>query len=244
MDLSLIFFFLFVLVVIQSIAGIGILVIGTPLLLIFNQDFVVILSILLPLSVTTSFSNLVYFNYKYKNKIKIDNEIKNYFFFICIPAIFLGLLLLKEFKNIINFKYLVSFIIFTSILFSNFKNKNKFINLNSEKIILFVVGIIHGVSNCGGSLLSLFLSNKSKMKFSRYSITFFYLFLAMFQLIMFIILFDYNFSIKPDLIIYALSITLLGIFFGNYITKFINEKIFKQTINVICIYTCIFLIIS
>ena len=52
---------LFVLVFLQSMAGVGILVIGTPLLLILNYEIIDIMSILLPISIMTSFLNLIYF---------------------------------------------------------------------------------------------------------------------------------------------------------------------------------------
>ena len=74
--------FFFTLVMLQTIVGIGILVLGTPILLILNYNIVETISILLPISILTSFLNLIYF--KYINKIKLldlGNDIKRSFFF-------------------------------------------------------------------------------------------------------------------------------------------------------------------
>ena len=60
-EFNLIYFLFFLLVVLQSIAGVGVLVIGTPMLLLFNFNLVEILSILLPISIITSLLNLILF---------------------------------------------------------------------------------------------------------------------------------------------------------------------------------------
>jgi uncharacterized membrane protein YfcA len=63
-DIQIIFFFL---IIIQTILGVGILVLGTPILLLFNHDIIEIISILLPLSILTSLINLSYQKLKKKS---------------------------------------------------------------------------------------------------------------------------------------------------------------------------------
>ena len=163
MEIIILYLALMVLVVLQTVAGVGILVIGTPVLLI-KYSLVDILSILLPLSILTSLLNLFFFkSNKKKIRIKIEKKIKKYFFLICVPAIFFGLILLKKFENLINFNILVSFIILLSI-FLKIKKNNLF-NIQSndlKKILVFVIGVIHGLTNAGGTLLSLFITSISK----------------------------------------------------------------------------------
>ena len=60
-DLNFVLSVLFILVILQSIVGVGILVIGTPFLLILGFDIVATISILLPISIATSFINLIFF---------------------------------------------------------------------------------------------------------------------------------------------------------------------------------------
>ena len=73
--------------------------------------------ILLPVSILTSFINLILI--KFKNKkiqyIKKKEIIK--FFSICIPSILIGMIILKYLQTVLNFKFLVSVvIIFSTIL--------------------------------------------------------------------------------------------------------------------------------
>ena len=53
-------------VILQSAIGIGILVLGTPFLLILNYNIIDILYLLLPVSIFTSFTNLLIM--KFSNK--------------------------------------------------------------------------------------------------------------------------------------------------------------------------------
>ena len=70
-----------ILVVLQSMAGVGILVIGTPFLLILNFQLIEVLSILLPISILTSFLNLIYFKLnKKKLRMRVDQKTKYLFF--------------------------------------------------------------------------------------------------------------------------------------------------------------------
>ena len=240
-EIELIISVLFILVIIQTIIGVGVLVIGTPFLLILEFNIVEVLSILLPISIFTSFINLLFFKINKKElKMKINSETKYLFFFICLPSIFIGLYLLQIFYEYINFKYLVSFVIILSILISNIKNKKIKINKTIKAFYLILIGIVHGLTNSGGSLLSLFMSSHLKKNNSRYGITFFYFFLALFQFLIFNSLFNFNSKIFNFYLIGALI--PLGVVIGNYAVKFINENKFKKLINLLCLVTCFFLI--
>ena len=97
--------------VFQTITGVGILVLGTPIMLLLGLKMVEIMTLLLPLSILNSSINLFYLKYSIK-KIQIDYSMRSYFFFICLPGIFFGLIILKFFASHLNFNYLVSFSIF------------------------------------------------------------------------------------------------------------------------------------
>ena len=73
----LIFFFI---VVMQTIVGVGVLVLGTPFLLILQYEIVEVISILLPISIFTSLTNLLYFKFIDKISLLIlDDKLKNLF---------------------------------------------------------------------------------------------------------------------------------------------------------------------
>ncbi len=67
-ELDLIKLIIFFLVILQTMAGVGILVLGTPILLLINYNMIDILGTLLPISILTSFINLIYFKLKKKKK--------------------------------------------------------------------------------------------------------------------------------------------------------------------------------
>ena len=121
----------------------------------------------------------------------------------------------------INFKLIVAIIILFSLLIKYyFKDLILKINDNFKKIILSIIGFLHGLTNAGGSLLSIFLLVEFKNnKFqSRYSITYFYLFLALIQYFIFMLLFKKYFEVD-----HVISLIPYIIFFG-FIRKYINQK--------------------
>ena len=230
------------LAVLQSIVGVGILVIGTPFLLILNYDIISILSLLLPISIITSLLNLIFFKLnKKKLEMKLSSNTKYLFFFVCLPSIFIGLFFLELYKDAINFQYSVAAIIFFSFIIMKFKKFILKINDKIKVIFLFLIGIIHGVTNSGGTLLSLFMSAHLKKNNSRYGITFFYFFLAVFQFIIFNLLFVTN--IDFIYLKYILIFLPLSVIMGNFIIKYIDEKIFKILIETISLITCVCLIL-
>ena len=89
------------LVILQSIAGVGILVVGTPLLLLLNYSIIQIMSFLLPISLLTSLFNIFFIKLvnKKKTKFQLDVDIKKIFFLYCLPGVFLGIMIIKYFQN-------------------------------------------------------------------------------------------------------------------------------------------------
>ena len=190
MDIQQYYFLVIILIILQSIVGIGVLVVGTPLLLLLNYEIIEIMSFLLPISILTSFINFFLIKIFNKNKLKfyLDSNIKKYFFIYCLPGIFLGIYLIKNFQNYFNFELLVASIILISLLIK-YKYENLVKNLSDfySKIILSLIGVIHGISNSGGTLLSLFLISNSEDKKNqlRYKISFYYFLPFILQLLTF-----------------------------------------------------------
>ena len=134
MELSVLLFILPPLVIMQTIVGVGVLVLGTPILLLLNYNIIETISLLLPISILTSLINIATYS-KYKFMF-IDKKKYKYFFLICIPGIFFGLKILEIYQNTINFELLVSLIIIISLLFK-LKSSNKFKKIsNIKKIFL------------------------------------------------------------------------------------------------------------
>ena len=239
---ELIFFYFCIIVILQSIIGIGVLVLGTPFLLILGFSILEVLFILLPISIVTSFLNLIIINSSNNNLNKSTYKELKKFFIVRIPSIFIGLIILKFFGNYINFKLLVSVVIIFSIVLVNLKDKIKF-RINFFRIsILSFVGIIHGLTNSGGTLMSLALSVKNDKNYARLNTSFFYLVLATFQYFLTIIIF-YNQFIFPTNFKLAIII-ILGIILGNLINYYIESKIYKMIVNLLAILSAFILILD
>ena len=241
LDINYIYLIFFVLIIFQSIAGVGVLVIGTPVLLILGFEFLDVISILLPISILTSLINLFFIRFsKIKQSFNIDKDYNRLFYFICLPSIFIGIIILKYFGEYFNFNYIVSFVILISVLLSRLKKFVKKINRNSKITVLLVTGIIHGISNSGGSLLSLFVSSNLNKDLSRYNITYFYFFLAFFQYIVFLFFFE-KFFLEFNFII-LFTVLVFGVIVGNYMSKFFGDKTFRNLISILSIMACCVLI--
>ncbi len=217
------------LVIIQSIVGIGVLVIGTPTLLLLNIPIIETMNYLLPISIITSLLNILIMKLK-TNSFYYNLDRLNSFFIICIPFVFFGLIVLKFSYNFINYDYLVSVIIILTLIFRNkissYLNR---VSLKVNKLILMIIGIIHGMTNSGGTLLSILLLNLNKSKKdSRSEITLFYFFLALLQFILFYFIFGLSENIyKYHLVIIYI---VIGTILGNIFLKFTKEMLFRRLI--------------
>ena len=247
MEIQQYYYLIIILIILQSIVGIGVLVVGTPLLLLLNYEIIEIMSFLLPISILTSFINFFLIKIFNKNKLKfyLDSNIKKYFFIYCLPGIFLGIYLIKNFQNYLNFELLVASIILISLLIK-YKYENLFKNLPDfySKIILTLIGVIHGISNSGGTLLSLFLISNSEDKKNqlRYKITFYYFFLALLQYLIFSYIFQQFISVNQ--IIYIVPLIFISSILGNFLCKIIDESFFIKIIQFIAFLSSVILIIK
>jgi len=236
----LVLIYLSLIIALQSSIGIGVLVLGTPFLLLLGYKILEIFFILLPISILTSIINLIIIKLSNKNLSVSSNKGLSKFFIVCMPSIIIGLIILKYYEEYINFKLLVSLIIIFSILLVLLKDRIK-VRVNFFRIsILSVIGIIHGLTNSGGSLMSLALSSKNKKDNARYRITFFYFLLASSHYLMTVIIFKDLFFLPNN--IYLILALFSGVFFGNIFVKYINENSYKLIINVLAIISSILLI--
>lgn len=201
-----------ILSIIQSVFGIGLLIIGTPLLLILNYDFFNSLNILLPCSILISILQI-------SNSRFIKNTNKK-IIFLSLPLIVFGIFIIFYYKLYINFKIFIGFGILCVLGIKFILNKDLISHIikKNKKIIFMFIGLFHGLTNAGGSLMSLYfqeLIKKNKIKLQSY-IAFSYFFFATTQY-----LFLNIFSNK--IIFNATNIELLMLSAASYM---IGKKIF------------------
>lgn len=219
---------------IQSLFGVGVLLFGTPILLILDYTFFEALMILLPISMAINTFQITK-DYKYIN-INIYRNI----LYLTIPTIVIFLYFISVVK--INLHLIMGlFLLFIAAKdkFDILKNTLENI-LSYNKTFYIIMGAIHGMTNLGGALLTakIFHTNLNKYE-KRATIAAAYLTFAIFQIATLIIL-----SSQFELI--NLFYVLLGIliYFGiNKITfhNLSNDK-YNQLFSIFLLFSALVLI--
>ena len=228
---------IFVLCIFQSIFGLGLLLFGTPIFLLIGNDFFATLNLLLPVSIVISLMQI------YKNKIEFQNKFYILFNTYTIPFLILSLCLLIFFHKKLNFILLISLIIilfsFINIFFAK-KSINFFKSFFFNKIVFAIIGIIHGFTNLGGSLLSLTSININSSKSQiRSSIAYGYFIMSIIQIL------TINFFAKSFMDIskfYLLLIPFIVFTFSQKIYNKINKEKFSLILSLIALFfgICLF----
>jgi len=140
---------------IQSIFGVGILLFGTPLLMLQGYNFFQTVIILLPISL---FINLFQI---FKDHKAIDLVLYKKILYFTIPFIVIFLFFIKETKINIGILVGVLLLIVSAKDFSTKANRIINILIRYEKLYLILMGIVHGFTNLGGALLTALVHAKS-----------------------------------------------------------------------------------
>lgn len=140
---------------IQSMFGVGVLLFGTPLLLLFGHSFIDVLVLLLPISLTINLLQIVqhhtYIDFKFYQKILLLTlpPVAVFLFLVThwriniglVVGLFLLLIALKEFSTLIA------------------RAINRM--MHYESLYFVMIGVVHGLSNLGGSLLTAIVHHKN-----------------------------------------------------------------------------------
>jgi hypothetical protein len=143
---------------IQSIFGVGMLLFGTPILLLLGYSFIDALGVVLPISIAISVLQVIK-HIDYVDKAFFKNVLR-----YCIPVIVLFLALIASVK--VNVGFIMGIFLLLVALKSflpQVENALKSI-VKYERLYLVVTGLVHGVSNLGGSLLTVMIYSKNYPK--------------------------------------------------------------------------------
>ena len=221
---------IFALIAVQSIFGVGLLLFGTPSLLLLGYDFANTLNILIPVSITIS---AVQF---FKSKVKDRIFIKDYNIF-CIPFLIIFLFIALKFNYLFDFRFLVALLlIFSSVLILNKKKFSSFKQMifKIKNLILIVIGLIHGLTNMGGSFLAIYstLISKNIKEVTRYYISYGYLIMGTIQYLMVLFL---SYDLLTFNKIYYVFLALIIYFPAQKIFKKLNDRKFSKYLNLIAL---------
>ena len=233
------FIIIALLVVFQSVFGVGLLLFGTPAFLLIGYDFESTLVLLLPVSIVTSFLQTIY----QKNFIK---HVTYEFNLFCLPFLFLFLVIAINLVGILDIRIFVSIFLIISSIFA--LNKSKIIRLekhvlNYRKIYLIFIGSIHGFTNMGGGFLSLFsrlINSEDKLLTRGYiSYGYFVMGVTQYATILFIGLNDID--VRQ---LYYLFFPLVLFFPSQKIFHRIDNQLFMKIINCIALVFGIIVLIT
>lgn len=219
MDFYIIFIVIIVISFIQSIFGVGVLLFGTPILLILGYDFASVLNILLPISLFINILQVV------QDKKHINLKYYKMLLFYSIPPIVILLWLTVE-LNLKTSLFIGLFLIVISLKSFSLQI-SKFIStlFSYQKSFLFFQGAVHGLTNLGGSLLtSNIFALKLNKNQTRATISVSYLTFAIFQLLTLVTLGKIQ-VIRIELIIIGVFTYLITNYF---IYKKISNKIYDK----------------
>jgi uncharacterized membrane protein YfcA len=133
---------------IQSIFGVGVLLFGTPILLLLGYDFITALTVLLPVSISI---NLVQIALHWGH---VDWALFRKILFYTVPFIVVCLVVVTETK--LNIGLIIGpFLLFVAL--EDFSTRISAVVrwlMRYERVYLVTMGIVHGLTNLGGSLLT------------------------------------------------------------------------------------------
>ncbi|WP_127717062.1 TSUP family transporter [Halobacteriovorax sp. HLS] len=221
---------------IQSVLGVGLLVFGTPTLLIMGFSFEETLSIVLPASICISLLQVI-------EPQKSGKSFRKEFNLFCLPFVFLGVyyVLLNE-KNI-DLSIYVGGMLFIS---GAIRLSSKLTTILSSfifqyrKLYQVILGLVHGLTNMGGGLLTLFSSSihSGDKNSTRAGVAYGYLLMGVIQYGM--LLFFHPEFISIKIVLYVLIAAVSYLLFGKRLYVNTQEKLFHNSVTaIILFYGCV-----
>lgn len=139
---------------IQSLFGVGVLLFGTPILLVLGYEFITALAVLLPISLSV---NLLQVS---KHHAHIDRRFYWKVLTLSVPCIVVFLLLIT--RATLNIGPLIGIFLIIVALKSVSEPISRFIEslVRYERTYFMAMGSLHGLTNLGGSLLTAIVHSK------------------------------------------------------------------------------------
>ena len=212
--------------VVQSVFGVGLLLFGTPTLLLLNYSYVEALWILLPASLTISLTQILYGVQQIHNQWRV--------YLLTLPALVAGLVLVVIRSEQFDMSKIVgsALILICLIRFSS-RLRNHLTSIIRMHINSYYVGmgVVHGLSNMGGGLLSVLISSLYRDKEEvTANIAHVY---AIFAISQIVVLFFLGFSNRESLSFSYCGLALFLFLISRPIARSIDNKKFELLFTVI-----------
>ena len=225
------FYYLLIIIIlfssIQSVIGVGLLLFGTPTLLIMGYAFTEVLWILLPASCSLSLFQII------ENRKLVHS--KKGVYFLTIPALVFSLILVIKLDYLIDIKRIVGIFLLSIAVLRLTKFADKWTDSlirKGKNLFYLLIGLIHGISNLGGAPLSVLASSMYDDKKSvSTNIAFVYFVLATSQLIV-LSIFKGELYL-PEYLIFIPVVILNHLILGKMLFRHIDNSFFRIFINLI-----------
>ena len=219
--------------VIQSIFGMGVLIFGTPTLLLLEYDFTTTLSFLLPASFAISLLQVL-------GAGSTRVPVSQYLYLVCLPGIGVGFWLAGNSPSASWINFMVGIMLLFTALIRLWSPSRKLLSICLRKYLPayhIVMGVTHGLTNLGGGLLAILASGTQSEKAAiRYTVAHYYLAFSIVQVLVLAIIlghFKILFTNSVTMIVSTSVYTLIG----NKLFLRANNRSFNTALNIfIAIY--------
>ena len=166
---------------VQSLFGMGVLIFGTPTLILLGHGFLETLCILVPASFIISVLQVI-------ASRKEGTRISLHLYWCCFPGIALGFWLIQggDFGSWLN--YLIAVVLLFSGLLRIRGGSSEWLSIALKRhslIYHFIMGFVHGLTNLGGALLAILASSYHSEKVAiRYTVAYYYMAFGAIQLVL------------------------------------------------------------
>jgi uncharacterized membrane protein YfcA len=208
-----------VLSVVQSIFGMGVLIFGTPTLLLLGYDFAEAISLLVPASFVIS---LLQVTTSRQDRVAVSRHL----YLICLPGIGLGLWVIQGSPLGSWVNILIGAVMLISAVLRLWPRSHAWLSTVVTKHSMLyhaVMGLVHGMTNLGGALLAILATGQHSEKGAiRYTVAHYYLAFGAVQILMIVTLFDETERLLQ-------SLPMAGIAAAVYLL--IGNRLFLRTAN-------------
>ena len=243
MEIGIILLVIIIFSIVQSIFGIGLLIFGTPTLLILDFSFVDSLKILLLPSIAINFLQII--NQKTHNTELVE-EFKKSFIYSCLPFLIFGLLIMKFAIDFINLSFLIGLLLLMVSLLRSHSRLNELLSnylSKYKKVGNIFLGIIHGLTNMGGSFLLILATTaiSDDKTSTKYTVAYCYFIMGVIQYCFISIFFTLNITYMN--FFYIIFPVLIYKTIGNRLFVYIQNYQYQRLITLfIFIYGILLLI--
>jgi len=216
--------------IVQSIFGVGLLLFGTPTLLLLGVGYEQVLWILLPSSITISLYQV------FEKKILINSKKEVYIY--TIPALIIGLIIVIMYNDSVDIKKIVGlFLLVIGIirLSKEFRVILKRFIENNFKTYYALMGLVHGISNMGGGMLTVLMSSTyDKKEMIQANISHIYLLFGLSQLLVLSFISSYTYYYQMPILIVLSSFSYY--LTNKYLSVFINDSKYQLLITFLVLF--------